>query len=494
MDEEIDSIEKNQTWELVNLPQGKEVIGVKWVYKTKLNANGDVQKHKARLVAKGYSQQPGIDYNETFAPVARMDTVRTILAIAAQNKWAVYQMDVKSAFLNGILEEEVYVEQPPGYETLGHENKVYKLKKALYGLKQAPRAWYSRIDSYLLQNGFNRCSSEPTLYTKMNEQGEIIIVCLYVDDLVFTGDLSIDKFKSDMKKEFEMTDLGLMKYFLGIEVNQNENGIFISQTKYANDILKRFNMMNCKSAPTPIVTGLKLSKDDKGTEVNPTLYKKLVGSLMYLTATRPDIMYGVSLISRFMESPKVSHWQAGKRILRYVSGTKNYGIQYSSSKEFKLIGYTDSDSVGSIDDRKSTSGYVFHFGTGVVSWSSKKQPIVTLSSAEAEYVVATSASCQAVWMRRVLKDLKQEQEEATKIYCDNNSAIALSKNLVFHKRSKHIDTRYHFIRELISNGEIFLEFCRSQDQCADIFTKALGKESFVYQRDRLGIIDGSNCD
>ncbi len=222
----------------MSLPQGKEVIGVKWVYKTKLNANGDVQKHKARLVAKGYSEQPKVDYNETFAPVACLETVRTIHAIAAQNK------DVKSAFLNSILEAKVYVEQPPRYEILGHENKVYKLKKALYGLKQAPRGWYSRIDSYLLENGFNRCRNEPTLYTKMNEQGEILIVCLYVDDLIFTGDLSIDIFKVAMKKEFEMTNLGLMRYFLGIEVNQNDKGIFISQSKYANVILKRFNMIN----------------------------------------------------------------------------------------------------------------------------------------------------------------------------------------------------------------------------------------------------------
>lgn len=221
MDEEIEAIEKNQTWDLVSLPKEKDVIGVKWVYKTKLNEKYEVQKLKARLVVKGYSQQLGIDYNETFAPVARLDTIRMILALAAQNKWYVSQMDVKSAFLNSYLEEEVYVDQPPGYEILGQEDKVYKLKKTLYGLKQAPRAWYNRIDSYLLLNGFNRCSSEPTLYTKMNEEGEILIVCLYVDDLIVTGNLSIDLFKADMKKEFEMTDLGLMKYFLGIKVNQN---------------------------------------------------------------------------------------------------------------------------------------------------------------------------------------------------------------------------------------------------------------------------------
>ena len=305
-------------------------------------------------------------------------------------------MNVKSAFINGFSEEEVYVEQSSRYEIMGHENKIYKLKKALYGLKQAPRVWYRRIGSYLLQNGFNRCNNEPTKYTKLNEQGEILIVCLYVDDLIIMGDLPIDMFKSAMKQELKMTNLGLMKYFLGIEVKQNENGIFISQEKYANDILKRFNMLKCKSTPTPIVMGMKLSQDEKGSNVNPTLYKKLVGSLMYLTATRPDITYGVSLISRFMNSPKVSHWQVGKRILKYISGTRNYGISYSRSNDFKLIGYTDSDCVGCIDDRKSTSSYVFHFGSGIVSWASKKQPIVTLSSSEAEYVASTSVACQVI--------------------------------------------------------------------------------------------------
>jgi hypothetical protein len=246
MDEEIDSIERNNTWDLVDLPEGKKSIGVKWVYKTKLNAEGEVEKYKARLVAQGFSQQPGIDYNETFSPVARIDTVRMVLAIAAQNKWIMHQMDVKSAFLNGCLEEEVYVRQPLGYEIDKHRDKVYKLRKALYGLKQASRVWYSRIDEYLISVGFNRSPSEPTLYTKVNQEGKILIVCLYVDDLIFTGDLSVDDFKNAMKTEFEMTDLGLMKYFLGIEVDQSDDGIFICQTKYANEVLKRFRMLNCK--------------------------------------------------------------------------------------------------------------------------------------------------------------------------------------------------------------------------------------------------------
>jgi len=247
-------------------------------------------------------------------------------------------------------------------------------------MKQAPRAWYSRIDSYLVSNGFSKINSEPTLYIKVAE-GNILIVVLYVDDPIFTGnsDLFIVDFKEAMKNEFEMTDLGLLKYFLGIEVKQIEHGIFISQTNYAKQIVKRFKMENSKPAPTPIATGLKLSKEDSSKEVNPTLYKSMVGSLMYLIATRSDLMYAISLISRFMEKPKDTHWQAGKRILRYVNGTIDYGILYSVSNKFKLVGFTNSDWAGNVDDWKSTSGYVFHMGLGMISWASKKQPILSLS-------------------------------------------------------------------------------------------------------------------
>jgi len=309
MDEEINAIERNKTWDLVGLPKGKEVIGVKWVYKTKCNYEGKIERHKARLVVKGYKQQYGRDYEETFTLVARMETVRAVLSIVAQNKWKVYQMDVKSAFLNGVLIEEVYIEQPLGYEKKCEEHKVCRLKKALYGLKQAPRAWYSRIDSYLLENGFEKCDGEPTVYIK-EKDGKILIVVLYVDDVIFTGndDHLIENFKSVMKEEFEMTDMGLLRYFLGIEVDQNENGIFISQAKYVNEVLGRFNMQECKAAITPTVMGLKLSKEDSSKDFDPSLYKSIVGSLMYLTATRADITFAISLISRFMERPKEAHW------------------------------------------------------------------------------------------------------------------------------------------------------------------------------------------
>ena len=267
-----------------------------WVEK-----EGKMERNKERLVVKGYKQQYGRDYEETFASVARMETLKTMLSIAAQNEWKVYQMYVKSTFLNGVLKEEVYIEQPLGYEKKGQEHKVCRLKKALYGLKQEPRVWYSRIDSYLLENGFEKCEGEPTLYIK-EKDGKILIVVLYVDDVIFTGndDYFIENFKTVVKEEFEMTDMGLLRYFLRIEVEQNGNGIFISQVKYVNEVLEKFNMQERKATITPTVMGLKLSKEDNSKDFDPSLYKSIVGSLMYLTATRPDIIYAVSLISRFM--------------------------------------------------------------------------------------------------------------------------------------------------------------------------------------------------
>lgn len=318
-----------------------------------------------------------------------------------------------------------------------------------------------------------------------------MIVVLYVDDVIFTRNdvYLIENFKTVMKEEFEMTEMGLLRYFLGIEEDQNENGFFISQVKYINGVLGRFNMQECKAAITPTVMGLKLSKEDNNKDFDPSLYKSIVGSLMYFTATRPDIMFAVSLISRFMERPKEAHWQASKRILRYVKGTKSFCILYNVSEHSDLVGYTDSDWDGSVDDRKSTSGYVFHMGSGAISWASKKQSIVALSTAEAEYVAATAAACQAVWMRRMLRSLGQEQAKTTMIFCDNSSAIALSKNSVFHKRTKHIDTRFNYIRELVSNGEIVLEHCRTQEQVADILTKPLDQKSFEFLRKCFGMTE-----
>jgi hypothetical protein len=296
-----------------------------------------------------------------------LDTIRTLLTIAAQHKWQVYQMDVKSGFLNGFLEEEVYVDQPPGFEVQEQPTKVYWLNKSLYGLKQAPRAWYNKIDTYLIKSGFRKSQNEPTLYTKIDQHGKILIVCLYVDDMIYTENLELTSFKHAMKFEFEITDLGIMKYFLGIEVDQSTKGIFVFQQKYATNIIKRFRMEDYNPTGIPIPLGTKLSKQDEGHIVDYTLYKILVGILLYLRETRPHVMYATNLVSKFMESHKYFDWKMAKRILRYVAGTLNFGLWYTESDDNHLSGYTENDFVGSLDDRKSTLRHAFHLGMNLIS-------------------------------------------------------------------------------------------------------------------------------
>jgi hypothetical protein len=368
---------ENQVWKDA---KEKSVVSSKWIYKTKHAADGSIEKYKARFVARGFSQKEGIDYEETFSPVARYTSIRTILSLAAMMKWKVHQMDVKTTFLNGEIKEEVYVEQPLGFETHDRETHVCRLKKDLYGLKQAPRAWYGRIDNFLMSLGFTKSSADPNLYFKV-EDGEPVILLLYVDDLFLTGaENLITECKRKLAAEFEMKDLGMMHYFLGLEVWQRSDGIFLNQGKYVVEILKRFEMLDCKAMVTPMVSNLKLLQDTTSEIVDSTLYRQIVGSLMYLTNTRPDICFVVNTLSQHLEQPRQVHLVATKHVLRYLKGTLDHGLWYRSDHEFGLYGYSDSDWADSIPDRKSTSGYCFSLGSSMVSWSSRKQSCVALST------------------------------------------------------------------------------------------------------------------
>ncbi|XP_047326610.1 uncharacterized mitochondrial protein AtMg00810-like [Impatiens glandulifera] len=419
------------------LARWKKTIGLKWVYKVKYSEDGLIQKHKARLVAKGYSQQPGVGFSEIYAPVARMETIRTCVAIAAQ--------------------------------------------------LEAPRAWNSKINSYFIKKGFNRSTSESSLYVKTIDK-DFLIVCLYVDDLIYfgTNKAMVEEFKNQMMKEFEMTDLGLMKYFLGIQVKQSPGRIFLSQEKYIEDLLKKFNMSQCKPLSTLMALNKNFQVNDDGEKADSTSYRKLIGSLIYLN-TRPNITHSVSLLSRFLNEQIQIHFAAAKRILRYLKGTKTQGIEFKKESKCKLVGYTDSDWAGSIDDRKSTSGYIFCLGSNVISWSSRKQKFVALSSAEAEYIACIDAACEAVWLQRILKDMKFEQCEPTIIHCDNMSSIAMTKNPIFHARSKHIELRYHFIRYLVTQEVISMKFIKTEDQPADIMTKVVTIDKFDKFKKKLKI-------
>ena len=431
MKEELRMIEKNQTWELVDMLKHKKLIGVKWVYITKLNVDGTINKHKAKLVVKGYVQIFCVDFSETFALVERLDTIRMLLAVSTQKGWKIFQLDVKSAFLNGYLQEEIFVEHPKGFVVRGEEENVYLLKKALYGLKHAPRAWYSRIDEHLLKHDFKKSLSESTLYIR-NSNFDYIVVLLYIDDLFVTGNnpSMIDKFKAEMMKVFEtLTDLGEMSYFLGMEVQQNQRGIFICQQKYAKEILKKFKMEERKSMTTSMNLKEKFCKEDGADKVDDAIYRSLIGCLMYLTATKPDIMHVVSLLSRFMHCASEVHFKAAKRVVRYIKGTLSYGIQFSRIENFELQGYADSDCASSCDDMKSTSGYCFSFGSRIFSRCSKKQEIIAQSTAEAEYVTATAAANQVLWLRKILANLDMEQRKATKVIVDYQAVIAIFTSL-----------------------------------------------------------------
>ncbi|GJS60066.1 putative ribonuclease H-like domain-containing protein [Tanacetum coccineum] len=391
MQEELLQFKLQQVWILVDLPNGKKAIGTKWVFRNKKDERGIVIRNKARLVAQGHRQEEGIDYEEVFAPVARIKAIRLFLAYASFMGFIVYQMDVKSAFLYGTIEEEVYVTQPPGFKDPDHPDKVYKVVKALYGLHQAPRAWYETLANYLLSNGFKRGKIDQTLFIK-KQKGDILLVQVYVDDIIFgsTNKELCTGFEKLMKDKFQMSSMGELTFFLGIQVQQKEGGIFISQEKYVAEILKKFNYSDVKSASTPVDLEKPLVKDGDADDVDVHLYRSMIGSLMYLTASRLDIMFAVCACARFQVTPKTSHLLAVKRIFRYLKGKPTLGLWYSRDSPFELVAYTDSDYAGATLDRKSTTGGCQFLGNRLISWQCKKQTVVATSTTEAEYVAAAS--------------------------------------------------------------------------------------------------------
>jgi hypothetical protein len=495
MHEELNNFKRNKVWNLVEKPKDcLNVIGTKWIFKNKQDEHGMVVRNKARLVAQGFSQVEGIDFGETYAPVARLESIRILLAYASHHNFKLQQMDVKSAFLNGPLKELVYVKQPPGFEDPHFPNHVYKLDKALYGLKQAPRAWYEHLRELLVDRGFEVGQIDPTLFTK-RVKGELFICQLYVDDIIFGSSNKAfnDEFSKLMTDRFEMSMMGELKYFLGFEIKQLSGGTFISQAKYIQDMLKRFKMQNAKEKKFPMDTKCHLELNPKGKDkdVDQKLYRSMIGSLLYLCASRPDIVLSVGVCARYQAAPKESHQTAVLRIFRYLVHTPRFGLWYPKGSTFSLAGYTDSDWAGCKDDRKSTSGACQFLGRSLVSWSSKKQNCISLSTTEAEYVAAASCCTQLLWMRQTLKEYGVHCDKVP-LLCDNESAIKIGHNPVEHSRTKHIEIRYHFIRDHINRGDIELGYIPTKIQLADMFTKPLDEARFTYLRHELNIIDSGS--
>ena len=493
-DSEVESLQANGTWVLEELPADRKAIGCRWVFKVKEDG-----RFKARLVAKGYSQRLGVDYQETYAPVTKFTTLRILLSLVSENNWELDGMDVKTAFLHSELTETIYMEIPEGIKSNAENTSrlACRLIKTIYGLKQSPRAWYGKIHSFFVQNGFIRSEEDNSLYI---HETRSLIILLYIDDMVLAASSreSIDWAKTALNKYFDMTDLGELKIFVGIEISRNrvQRTLKAGQGSYIKRILRDHGMEWCATVATPVDPAVHLAKTEKEfvatpeNESNRQLYQSAVGSLMYaMLGTRPDIAYAVGIVSQHCTNPNGHHWTAVKRIFRYLAGTQELGILYGGGARSK--GFCDSDWGGSVD-RRSTSGYVFMLNGGAISWASRKQPTVALSSTEAEYIALTQAVKEILWLRTLFSELgaPKHAQEICEISSDNQGAIALAKNPGFHARSKHIDIQYHFIRKHTDTdtGTITLDYCPTDNMTADVLTKGLPRARHEKHTAGMGLI------
>jgi transposase InsO family protein len=478
--QELAALEANNTWELDTPPPGVRPIPTKWVFTVKRDAKGNVERYKARLVAKGFRQREGIDYDEVFAPVSKHSTLRALLSKVATDNLEMHQLDIKTAFLNGELEEDVWIEQPQGC-ALGPPDKACHLKRALYGLKQAPRTWHKRLDEELGQYNFSPSDADPSLYVRHDKDGSTYLL-VYVDDIIIAATCltKIEEVKKAVFNAFDARDMGEAKFFLGmaIERDRDSRTLKLGQERAVNDLLDKYSMSECKPKGVPL-SSLPADEDEKlDTAAYP--YSSLVGSLLYLSVcTRPDIAHAVGVLARHVASPHTEHWSAAKGILRYLAGTAKHGLHFGTDKG--LQGYCDADYASDTETRRSTTGYVFLFNGGAVSWSSRRQRTVAASTTEAEYMAAAAAVKEGLWLRKLMYDLREDCSPVT-ILADNQSAIKLLKNPVSSQRSKHIDVIYHFARERVGRGDVEFEYVSTNHMLADMLTKIVPKHKLEYCR------------
>jgi len=459
----------------------------------------NMERYKARTVAQGFSQRPGLEFGETFAPTTKWAALRSILAIAALEDLELESVDISTAYLNGVMpaEHEVFMKQPPGFEQRGAE-WVCRLKKGLYGLKQGGYLWYKELESKLRGIGFTRVRSDHSVYVWQREDAKVIVP-VFVDDLTIAckSKAVIAEVKSELKRHFKLRDLGPTSFLLGVSITRDRpsRSLQLSQHQYILEMLQRFNMSDCKPVATPMDPNVRLSTaqapqtPEEKAEMSQVPYINAVGALMYLSvATRPDIAYSVSVLCRFSSNPGMVHWKAVKHLFRYLQGSKDLKLTYSpsSSSEF-FTTYSDADHGGNPDTGKSTTGYAVKIGTGAVSWSSKLQSMVALSTTEAEYIAATSSAMECLWMRSFLSELGYSVDGPSLMCMDNQSAVQVAKNPEHHGRMKHLDLRYFWLRDVVERRDVRLEYIPTGQMVADVLTKALGRIKVEEAQRQLGL-------
>jgi len=484
MDSEINSIQKNKTWSLVALPKDRKAIGVKWVFKIKNDVNGKPIRFKSRLVVQGFRQKFGFDYNETFAPTAKYSSVRMLLTIAAVNNQSMRYGDVTTAFLHSDIDVEIYIKQPQGYEVPGKEHLALLLHKSLYGLKQAPRMWNKCLDTSLKTIGFKQSIRDPCLYTKTTGSEQTLLI-VFVDDIVITSNIIHNYFDQLKQRNIDIKDLGELNHFLGMRIQRNKSkrSVYIDQEVYITKMLEQFRMENCKGADTPLpdyplTNSMSPSTAEQRLEMLNVPYRQAVGTIMYIAvSTRPDIAKAVSNVSRFLSNPGPMHWKAVKRILEYLKTTKTHRFILGgfTAESLLINAFSDADWAGDLDTRRSTSGYVIFLGTTCISWKSKLQPTVAKSTTEAEYMAISDACDEIRYLIPIANDMGIDTSKAILVNEDNQACIAISKNNINNSRTKHIDIKYHSIREHIENEIIYVKYIKSDENTADIMTKGLSK-------------------
>mgnify|MGYP000385546506 FL=1 len=508
MQTEMDALTRNGTWTLVPRPNNRNIVSSKWVLTKKKDAHGVVTRYKARVVARGFSQIPGVDFKDTFAPTLKMVPLRTMLALSAGLNLELHHLDIETAFLHGDLNEEIFMQQPPFFEDPTFPKHVCKLHKSLYGLKQSPRMWHHKLHTFLVSINFRRLQAEPNLYIR-KEEDNYVMIGVYVDDLPIASNstTSMRKAIDQLKEKFPVKDLGPLEYCLGIKVTRNriEGTLTMTQGKLVEEILHKFEMSECKPIATPMTVPCKLSTNDSPkTEEEEKLvqtlpYRQILGSIRYLVScTRPDLSYSAGFLSRFMQNPGIAHWKALKRVLRYLQYTKDMGLTYkrfqsSNSSQLNgwlqtpLVGWTDSDWGGDLDTSRSTSGMVFTFAGGAIAWRTKRQASVALSSTEAEYIAAALTAKEGLWIKTIIEELDILKLNEVKVFCDNQSCIKLAINPKITDQNKHIRARHHFIRELVEAKEMSLHYTSTTTMWADFLTKPVPQQKHWNCCNKIGL-------